>query len=355
MGPKNSDKIAMRFFGATSVRAWIMGLMGLMSVSTWAQKIYFPKNQEFGAPLTDEDWKALREKPQTPKSTQRQPASVGSVATSQKKTIPPRTRSSTPVIQEEAQDQTPKAPVPPSPEQEALGRVPAGLIDTGDGIRTLNRYSAVRLAPLFFYSSLNAKNLDAGGSTAGTSNLNYGVEGEWQQELGSGLSTHIGLRMHRVSLRTGTEIREQSYPQNIFGVKAGLGYAFASWGSLDLQGALSEELFMRTASANLLSIDKIYIPQFKSTLHLDLFTLYPFEIGLSSTGILLLSKTTTNHQVEMGKGYRVALVVEQGSVVESLRWVGSFYWEHKFQNTNLLSQVRRDLGLELGLIWGDAP
>jgi hypothetical protein len=104
-----------------------------------------------------------------------------------------------------------------------------------------------------------------------------------------------------------------------------------------------------------LSIDKIYIPQFKGTLTLDLFTFYPFELGVSGTGILLMSKETVNHAVEMGKGYRAAIYLEEGSVVESLRWFGTLYFEQKLQNTDRLRQIRRDYGIEFGIRWGDIP
>jgi len=68
-----------------------------------------------------------------------------------------------------------------------------------------------------------------------------------------------------------------------------------------------------------------------------------------------MGKETVNHSVKSGKGYRLALYLEQDSVLESLHWFASLYFEQKLQQTNLLRQIRRDFGIEFGIHWGDKP
>jgi len=161
---------------------FVFGCQLLIAMPSSAQKIYYPKNQEFGAPLSDEDWKALNPK-FVPSQEEIKPASTSSV-------IPARKINKEMVRKEK---KLPHIPLPPADQFSpyAIERAPAGLIDGSDGVRTLNRYSSIKIAPLFFYSTLDAISIGSGGTTAFVSNFNYGLEGEWRHTFANSVSTHL--------------------------------------------------------------------------------------------------------------------------------------------------------------------
>jgi hypothetical protein len=351
----------------------VLGVLFLGFSDLRAQKIYFPENQEFGAPLSEEDWKALRPDSVTQDAAQKtvqpvtQPAKTPQknivkkepVRLSKPSNISELTRSPASVSSGVLESEQAKKVENKKTETrtleylDVLARSPAGLLDSKDGIRTVRHYSQVSLSPLFFYSKISSQNIASGSTSAALSNFNYGLDLQWKHTFAESFSTQLALRAHRLTLRTSTNIQDEALGQNIIGLQAGLAYAFTSWGALAVRGILSEEIFIRASSSAALRIDKVFIPQIEADLSLDLLTFYPYELGVSFSGLYLFPSSNEFHNVKQGFGYRSSIYLEQKSQVDSLTWMGSLFFEQKYQNTQLTQQNRRDFGIELGLRWSN--
>ncbi len=338
----------------------LIGAFGV-HVPAQAQRIYYPRDSEFGAPLDEQAWKELRNARRAQKSehsAQRGPASLEN--SSLRKQIPARTVDLSALDLSEGAPSDPVDTAPPPPPADfvpgtPLVRGPAGILDGKDGIRTATHASSLRVAPLTLYSNIDTVRVSSGTASAAVSNFNYGAEAEWKHIFSKRASMQVGARYHRLSLRTSTDVAQQSIAQGILGLNAGVGVLVGSSIALDVRGVVSQEIFVRPNSAVSLTIDKVFVPQARGRLKVDLLTLYPFQLGAAGTGILLFPQSTVFHEIELGKGFRAEIYLEQESHWDELRWFSSLFFEQKRQNTAQVRQLRRDFGLEVGFYWGEIP
>jgi hypothetical protein len=123
--------------------------------------------------------------------------------------------------------------------------------------------------------------------------------------------------------------------------------------SVEVSASEGEEIYHHAVDANTINMDRVLTPRMDLGLSQELFRAKPFTLGLGFRVGLLLPASGSDYTTKLGYAYQAALFLKQfdPKLSDFARLRLSAIYNEVRQNSSILNQVRRDLGLELSYGW----
>lgn len=223
------------------------------------------------------------------------------------------------------------------------------------------RYGWISLQPRFTYSAISATDKATGGHADLPSNLNPGVTLIWGQHWSDAAETQLNLGFTQESYTsngTGSQISLDNGSRMLtdFGIHANFALTRGALsgtrdeGGFSLQAGVEadRELFARGESATVDTLDAVTIPTLSAGIRYQFPKFDPFTFSVYGTGMYLFSATTTAFSVQSGKGFEMGAKISE-DVSEHTDISGGLFYGQRSQDTSLVTQTKKELGLSLGV------
>jgi len=215
------------------------------------------------------------------------------------------------------------------------------------------RRSFWELTPVFSFTRLDGVENVTGSQAVLLSSLNYGGHFAWHQ---------VWNEVYRSFARVGAEnIRFRNASNRILENASGISSSISLGGTarvaagtqVGVELGLAEQIFHRASSTNTVAIDRVFVPGLDVRLSQTLIKASPFLVGIEAQAGVLFPASTESYKVRTGYGYRATLFLRQVSSEDPdlERLDLRVYLSGSEQNTSLVGNSRRDLGMSLGYKW----
>ena len=111
---------------------------------------------------------------------------------------------------------------------------------------------------------------------------------------------------------------------------------------------------MRSTGLNSTTIEAVMIPEAMFGLRYRVFEFSPFSMSLNASAILLLPNKNSTYTISTGFGSTYGMTLSE-DLSKLIRLSGSFWYLSQTQNSNIATQTKTGLGINLGIIFRFDP
>lgn len=208
------------------------------------------------------------------------------------------------------------------------------------------------VSPHFFFTRIDAKDLNTGTGAVLLSSLAYGISFSWKQEWSPKIKTFEDLGLNHIDFIDNniSPVAISNASLNLYNFGLGAEYNFSS--DLIFGGKLmfNQEVYshgLTTTSG--VALDAVTVPSTQVWTKIKLLEKTPFVLSTQLDAKLLMPATAANYETNAGTGVGLKLIIEKQT--EKYNFSYNLYYRQQVQNSSIADYTRRDVGINLTMDW----